>query len=133
MLGPLEEILGKPEGQVSPPNRELIAVAHRHSLRLLKLVNTLLDFSRIEAGRIKAVYERIDIASLNGELASMFRSAVEKAGIRLIVDCPAVDAPGFIDRDMWEKIVLNLLSNAFKFTFNGAIEIRLRCAKTYSR
>ena len=126
MLGPLEDILAKPEGGVWPDNRELLTVVHRHGLRLLKLVNTLLDFARIEAGRMQAVYGRTDIAALTSELASMFRSAVEKAGLSLIVDCPTVDAPVFLDRDMWEKIVLNLLSNAFKFTFEGEIEVRLR-------
>ncbi|MGH2707517.1 MAG: GAF domain-containing sensor histidine kinase, partial [Actinomycetota bacterium] len=126
MLGPLEDILAKPEDGVQPDNRELLTVVHRHGLRLLKLVNTLLDFSRIEAGRMQATYELTDIAALTSELASMFRSAVEKAGLSLIVDCPAVDAPVFLDRDMWEKIVLNLLSNAFKFTFEGEIEVRLR-------
>jgi len=126
MLGPLEDILAKPEDGVQPDNRELLTVVHRHGLRLLKLVNTLLDFSRIEAGRMQATYELTDIAALTSELASMFRSAVEKAGLSLMVDCPAVDAPVFLDRDMWEKIVLNLLSNAFKFTFEGEIEVRLR-------
>ena len=126
MLGPLEDLLAQPEGGILSDNRELLTVVHRHGLRLLKLVNTLLDFSRIEAGRMQAVYKRTDIAALTSELASMFRSAVEKAGLVLIVDCPAVDAPVFLDRDMWEKIVLNLLSNAFKFTFEGEIEVRLR-------
>ena len=89
-------------------------MAHRNSLRLQKLVNTLLDFSRIEAGRIQAIYEPVDLARLTIELASTFRSAVERAGMRLIVDCESLDEPVFIDRDMWEKIVLNLLSNAFQ-------------------
>lgn len=128
MLGPVEDILAKPEGGVLPENRELLQVVHRHSLRLLKLVNTLLDFARIEAGRMQAVYERVDVAAMTGELAGIFRSAVEKANMTLTVDCPPIDAKVFLDREMWEKIVLNLLSNAFKFTFEGEIEVRLRRA-----
>jgi signal transduction histidine kinase len=108
------------EGSRIPP------VVHRNSLRLLKMVNALLDFSRIEAGRMAAVYAPTDIAALTAELASVFRSAVERAGMRLIVDCPPVDEAVFLDRDLWEKIVLNLLSNAFKFTFEGQIEVSLR-------
>src|SRR5262249_21665725 len=93
--------------------------------RLLRLVNTLLDFSRIEAGRIDAVYEPTDVAALTADLASGFRSAIERAGLRLIVDCPEVPAL-YVDREMWEKIVLNLLSNAFKHTFEGEIVVMVR-------
>ena len=104
---------------LSAPNRERLELAHRNSLRLLKLVNTLLDFSRIEAGRIQASYEPTDLAQLTAELASVFRSAIERAGMRLVIDCPALPEKVYVDREMWEKIVLNLLSNAFKFTFEG--------------
>ena len=99
---------------------------HRNSLRLLKLVNTLLDFSRIEAGRMHAAFERVDLAELTGELGSVFRSALEKAGLRFIVDCQPLDRPVYVNRGMWENIVFNLLSNAFKFTFEGEIELSLR-------
>jgi signal transduction histidine kinase/DNA-binding response OmpR family regulator len=124
MLGPLDMLLSAPE-TLSPSQRDDIEIAHRNALRLLKLVNTLLDFSRIEAGRAQPSFELIDVASLTAELASNFRSAIERAGMRLVVDCPALVAPVRIDRDMWEKIVLNLLSNAFKFTMEGEIAVRL--------
>jgi CheY-like chemotaxis protein len=99
---------------------------HRNALRLQKLVNALLDFSRIEAGRIKASFEPTHLAALTTELVSVFRSAVEKAGLRLIVHCPPLSEPVYVDRDMYEKVVLNLLSNAFKFTLEGEIELQLR-------
>lgn len=124
MLGPLEETLCDPE--LPTKQRERITVAHRNSLRLLKLVNTLLDFSRIEAGRMQAVYEPTDLAALTTDLASVFRSAIEKAGLQLVVDCPALPDLVYVDRDMWEKIVFNLLSNAFKFTQRGHITVRQR-------
>ena len=94
--------------------------------RQLKLVNTLLEFSRIEAGRIEASFEPTDLSTLTAELASVFRSAIERAGLTLIVDCPPLPEPVYVDRAMWEKLVLNLLSNAFKFTFEGEIEVSLR-------
>ena len=93
---------------------------------MLKLVNTLLDFSRIEAGRVQAVYEPTDLAAFTAELASNFRSACERAGLRLVVDCPPIPEPVYVDRDMWEKVVLNLVSNAFKFTLEGEIAVSLR-------
>ena len=128
MLGPLEELRGNGNAQAALSGEQLeqVELAHRNGLRLLKLVNTLLDFSRIEAGRVQAVYESTDLAAMTAELASVFRSAVEKAGVKLTVDCPALSEPACVDREMWEKIVLNLLSNAFKFTFAGEIEVRLR-------
>jgi signal transduction histidine kinase len=91
-------------------------------------VNTLLDFSRLEAGRIEAVYEPVDLAALTKELASVFRSTFEKAGLNLLVDCPPLKSSVYVDRGMWEKIVFNLLSNAFKFTFAGEIKVSLRAA-----
>jgi signal transduction histidine kinase len=124
MLGPLEETLS--ESGLSGEVHERLEVAHRNSIRLLKLVNTLLDFSRLEAGRIEAVYEAVDLPALTRELASVFRSSIEKAGLKLIVEAPAIDADVFVDREMWEKIVFNLLSNAFKFTFEGQISVTLR-------
>jgi signal transduction histidine kinase/DNA-binding response OmpR family regulator len=126
MIGPIEEVLAKPEDQVFPATRALIETAHRSGLRLLKLVNALLDFSRIEAGRMQASYEPLDLAAWTAELASNFRSATQKAGLLLVVDCPPLSEPVFVDREMWEKIVLNLVSNAFKFTFEGEIVVSLR-------
>ena len=124
MLGPLEDALGS--ANLSGKVREELDAAHRNSLRLLKLVNSLLDFSRIEAGRARASYEAVDLATFTAELASNFRSACERASLRLVVDCPPLGEPIYVDREMWEKVVLNLLSNAFKFTFEGEIGVGLR-------
>jgi PAS domain S-box-containing protein len=130
LVGPLQEELA--DADVLPPeHRERLETAHRNALRLLRLVNTLLDFSRIEAGRIDASYEPTDLAALTIDLASAFRSAIEKAGLRLTVDCPPLPQPVYVDRDMWEKMVLNLLSNAFKFTFEGEIRVELRWRGDY--
>ncbi len=126
MLGPIEDILGESDDDLSRRNRDLLTVIHRNALRLQKLVNTLLDFSRIEAGRMQAAYLETDIATFTADLASTFRSAVERAGLRFLVESGPVHGPVYIDRDMWEKIVLNLLSNAFKFTLEGEIAVRIR-------
>src|SRR5262249_1898768 len=107
------------------PQYQQLELIHRNSLRLLKLTNTLLDFARIEAGRGQAVYRPADLAPLTSELPSMFRPPVEKVGPKLIVDCPPLGEPAFVDREMWEKIVLNLISNAFKFTCHGEIQVNL--------
>jgi PAS domain S-box-containing protein len=124
MLGPLEDTLAEPS--LPGPAQEQLRLVHRNGVRLLKLVNSLLDFSRIESGRIQASYAPVDLAALTADLASNFRSATERAGLRLEIDCPPLGEPVYVDADMWEKVVLNLLSNAFKFTFEGGITVRLR-------
>ncbi len=125
MLGPLEDALAAAD-PVSTAQRERLEIAHRNALRLLRLVNSLLDFARIEAGRTEASYLPTDLAALTADLASSFRSATDKAGLRLTVDTSPLSQVAYVDRDMWEKIVLNLLSNAFKFTFEGEISVALR-------
>jgi PAS domain S-box-containing protein len=123
ILGPLEDELRERSGP-----SERLELAHRNSLRLLKLVNTLLDFSRLEAGHLEASFVPTDLAAFTIELANVFRVGIERAGLRLLVDCPPLPDLVYVDRDMWEKIVFNLLSNAFKFTLEGEIEIRLHRA-----
>jgi PAS domain S-box-containing protein len=125
MLGPVEDLLADNAITLASEVRERLEMSHRNALRLLKLVNTLLDFSRLEAGRAQAVYEPVDLSRLTAELASVFRSAVERAGLRLVVDCRPLPEPIYVDKEMWEKVVLNLISNAFKFTFEGEIEVSL--------
>jgi len=126
MLGPLEEALAAQD--LDPAQRARLDIANRNAMRLLRLVNSLLDFSRLEAGRIEASFVPADLAAITADLASNFRSACERAGLALEVDCETLGEPVWVDVTMWEKIVLNLLSNAFKFTFEGAIRISLRSA-----
>jgi len=124
MLGPLEELKTLPLYN-NPAYRGNIESAHGNALRLLRLVNNLLDFSRVEADRVKAMYQPVDLTLLTADLASSFRSIIEKAGMDLLVSCRTLREPVYVDREMWEKIVLNLLSNAFKYTLQGAITVSL--------
>ena len=123
LLGPLrDELAGE---RLDAATRKNLDVAHRNGLRLHRLVNTLLDFSRLEAGRLRAAFRPTDLTAFTRELASNFESACERAGLRLEVACEALPEPAYVDRDMWEKVVLNLLSNAFKFTLQGGIGVSL--------
>ncbi len=123
MLGPVEDMLRDRTEPVPEVHAQRLDLIYRNSLRLLKLVNTLLDFSRIEAGRVQARYEPTDLSSVTEELSSMFRSATERAGLKLVVDCKPLPEAIYVDREMWEKIVFNLLSNALKSTFEGEIRV----------
>lgn len=125
ILGPVDELRSRTTGIDNHARRELELI-HRNGLRLAKLVNTLLDFSRIQAGRMQAQFEPVDLPSFTAELASIFRSAIDQAGLAFAVDCPPLDEPVYLDREMWEKVILNLLSNALKFTFEGTITVRVR-------
>jgi len=126
MLGPLEDALTDSAAPLSAAQRARVQAAHDNSQRLLKLVNALLDFSRLEAGRLKARCAPLDIGTFTAELAGMFRSAFDRAGLSFEVDCPRLSEPVWVDRDMWEKVVPNLVSNALKFTHAGGVTVRVR-------
>jgi len=129
ILGPVEDALSSGANSLSDENLNTV---HRNSLRLLKLVNVLLDFSRIEAGRVQAQFRPTDAAGLTADLASAFRSAIERAGLTFDIRLEPLREALFLDHDMWEKLVLNLLSNALKFTFQGQITVRLRETETHA-
>ncbi|MFE1349772.1 ATP-binding protein, partial [Streptomyces sp. NPDC058757] len=125
ITGPVEELRTR-WADADPAVRDELDVIHRNGLRMGRLVNDLLDFSRIEAGRLEGRYEPVDLATATADLAGVFRSAVDKAGLDLAVDCRTLEAPVYVDRGMWEKVILNLLSNALKFTFEGTIGVSVR-------
>ncbi|SEO05473.1 Signal transduction histidine kinase [Duganella sp. CF517] len=133
LLGPMDDALRDADAPLPPAQRARMELMRRNGLRLQKLVNTLLEFSRVQAGRAQASFAPTDLAALTADLASSFRSAIEGAGMRLVVDCPPLASPVYVDPGLWEKIVLNLLSNAFKFTFEGRIAIALHQAGSNAR
>jgi PAS domain S-box-containing protein len=128
VLAPLDEALSRPDA-LPEPLRQSLDMARRNSHRLMRLVNTLLEFSRIEAGRVRAALEYVTLEKLTAEVASSFRSTVENAGLSFDLDCEELPGAAFLDPEMWEKVVLNLISNAFKFTREGAIQVRLRASE----
>ncbi len=125
MLGPVEDLMSR-LGQSDPDSTQQLEIVHRNGLRLQRMVNALLDFSRIESGRLPAVYVPTDLAAYTAEIASMFQPVVRRAEIELEVDAPPLAQSIWVDSSMWEKVVTNLLSNAFKHTFEGRISVRLR-------
>jgi signal transduction histidine kinase len=122
ILGPLEQALGRPDGALSA---EELGALHRNALRLLRLVNSLLDFSRIESGGLSLAFAPVDLSELTAGVVGAFQSLFEDAGLALVVDCPPLPAPVYVDAAHWEKVVMNLVSNAFKFTFEGEVRVSL--------
>jgi len=127
IMGPVEELRARldPSDPADAASARELDVIHRNGLRLGKLVNTLLDFSRIEAGRMQASFEPLELGAFTTELASVFRSAFDRAGMHYDVECRTLSEPVYVDREMWEKVVFNLLSNALKFTLAGTVSVRL--------
>ncbi|MEA2147404.1 MAG: hypothetical protein QOG59_2991, partial [Solirubrobacteraceae bacterium] len=125
LIGPAQDALADNAHPLPAQQRERVETIVRNGDRLLKLVGTLLDFSRLESGSVQALYEPVELGQYTAELASMFESAVQRAGLTLEIDCRPLPEPVYIDREMWAKIVLNLLSNALKFTSEGTITVRV--------
>jgi signal transduction histidine kinase/DNA-binding response OmpR family regulator len=126
LLGPAEDALADAAEPLPDRQRERVEIVQRNGHRLLRLVNTLLDFSRLESGRVSAQFEPVDLAQETADLASTFRAAIERVGLTLTVDTSPLPEPVYIDREMWAKVILNLLSNALKFTFEGGITVTVR-------
>ncbi|MEJ8802797.1 ATP-binding protein [Pontibacter sp. H249] len=125
LLGPVEELLDKGNFSTEEEKQQLETI-RRNGLRLLKQVNYLLNFASIESGRANAGYCAIDIGAYTKELSSIFTSVMDRAGLKYTISCDPVSEPVYVDPEMWEKIIFNLLSNAFKFTLEGEVSISLK-------
>jgi signal transduction histidine kinase len=120
MLGPLEDALAAvPAGSNLAERLETV---QRNGRRLRRLVNSLLEFSQIQAGHSRPQLVTADLGALTAGIASSFADVCKLAGIELMLDCRPAWAQ--VDPDMWETVVLNLISNAFKYTFAGSITVR---------
>jgi signal transduction histidine kinase/serine phosphatase RsbU (regulator of sigma subunit)/CheY-like chemotaxis protein len=126
MLGPAADALADADHPLAPPQRERVALIERNGERLLSLVNTLLDFSRLQSGRASAQFEAVDLAAYTAELAAMFRSPFARAGLTLEIAVEPIESAVYVDREMWAQVVLNLLSNGLKHTFEGGVTVALR-------
>ena len=93
-----------------------LSMAERNAHRLLRLINQLLDLSKLEAGAMKLRASRMNIVPLVKGIAYSFESSAGMRGVALNVDVDEEEIEVYCDKDMVEKILTNLLSNAFKFT-----------------
>jgi signal transduction histidine kinase len=128
LLGPLETLMQRFNAAFDDRTRELFATMHANGMRLLKLINDLLDLIRLEAGRMDVKSEPLAVAEFFQGLASAVRQMAENKRINLQTHVDAQLNVILSDRDKLEKIVLNLLFNALKFTPNNG-NVRLRAEK----
>lgn len=113
ILGPIQELIQK------YPAEGLLSMMQRNTQRLLVLINQLLDISKLEAGQMKVEVSRQNISQYFRTLTSSFTSLAESRNITFETSLGREAIQGYIDRDKLDKIIINLLSNAFKFTANG--------------
>ncbi len=123
IAGPTEDSLNDGAEPLPPVHRERLELVRRSTGRLRRLVDTLLDFARIEDARLDPEPVAVDAGELSRGIAESFAPAVTRAGLELTVDCPAGGPALLLDPDVWERILLNLLSNAVKYTPAGTVHI----------
>ncbi|GJJ11735.1 hypothetical protein Clacol_005973 [Clathrus columnatus] len=148
IMGPLHDAL---DATRDPNVKDMLSMASRNVSRLSRLVDSLMDFTRIEAGKLLGNFKPVHLGSFTADLAALFRSTIEKSHIQvrpavfndtiLIVDlsslsliviqrhtCYAMLIQTTYDlcfTSLWEKIVFNLIGNAFKYTLEGSIKVQL--------
>jgi PAS domain S-box-containing protein len=122
---PAEEALADEDEPLPAVHRDRVSVVRRNAARMRRLLNNVLDFTRLEKGGLHAERVATDLPALTRAIAASFAPAIERGGLTLVVDCPPSDGPVHVDREMWERIVLNLLANALKFTPAGQVRLTL--------
>ncbi len=126
IAGPVSDALADTAQPLPPAQRERLLLVARNASRLHRLVNGMLDFARIEAGRLVPERVAVDLSQATAELAANFSDVMHRAGLQFAVQVEQLPRPVMVDRDMWERIVLNLLSNALKYTLQGRVGLALR-------
>ncbi len=122
ILGPLEQLLS---GEYRGDPRLLYRRMKQNALQLLSLINQLLDLSKLEAGQLKLRVRRIDLNRMVMGLANAFESLAQQRRISLNIELAQKPVDVYADKEQLEKVLNNLLSNAFKFTRSGG-EVRIR-------
>ncbi|CAE6471953.1 unnamed protein product [Rhizoctonia solani] len=122
--GPISDVINE---TTCPRSQERLKLVMRNVNRLRRLVDTLMDFSRVEAGRLEGHFRPVQLGQVTADLAAMFRSTLEKSGIEYIVDCDSASSQlTYVDPELWEKIVFNIVGNAFKYTLSGKITVTVK-------
>lgn len=114
ILGPLEKFVSRTSDQ--NPDKPVFQMMHRNAQRLLNLINQLLDLSKIETGSMKLETKPLDLNFFLKNLVLSFTSLAERRQIKYHFKHSSGNPVAYIDPDKLEKILFNLLSNAFKFT-----------------
>jgi PAS domain S-box-containing protein len=125
VAGPVDDLLA--DDGVDPARwRAELEVVARNTRRLTRVVDDLLEVARLQAGELDLRRTVADLGQLTAEVAGLVATAMARAGLEYIVDVPPDSVPAAVVRDGWERVVLNLVTNALKYTRTGRVEVRLR-------
>ena len=117
-----------PEQNLTPKQVEYANVIHSSGADLLRLINDILDLSRVEAGKMELHPEQFALGALVSDLQAVFQPLTAEKGLDFVVHPPSVPAELLTDRQRLRQILHNLLSNAVKFTERGRVELRIAAA-----
>jgi response regulator RpfG family c-di-GMP phosphodiesterase/signal transduction histidine kinase len=127
IIAPIQSLSQGDAGALVEEQQHLVEQVYRNSLRLLDMINQMLDFSKIDAGQMKVILERLDITETVKDIVAIFKEVAQRKGIELrfieLSDIPWM----YMDRNKFERILTNLVRNAIKFTESGSISIKLKC------
>ncbi|REA55973.1 hybrid sensor histidine kinase/response regulator [Dyadobacter luteus] len=112
--------------QLDAPQQQYISMVQQSATALLDIINDILDFSKIEAGKLELLHEKTDLLDLCGQVTDLITFQAHQKNLEILLDISA-DVPHFVytDKIRLKQILLNLMSNAVKFTINGEIELKV--------
>lgn len=113
ILAPLEKLISSDKDETRQRNYQ---VMRQNSKRILRLINQMMDVRKIEQGKFQLEYKRVELVSLLQNIFDVFKTNAQNRNIKYHFVHEETSIPAFVDPENVDKIVMNLLSNAFKFT-----------------
>lgn len=122
VAGPIDDMLQTP---LTASQNKTLTMAQRNLRRIQRLVNALLDFSRLEAGKLTGHFYPVHLGQFVGDLAALFGPGLERRNVAYSIDIQAREKMVFVDPALLETAVTNLISNAVKYTAAGRVDVRV--------
>lgn len=124
ILAPLQAFYSGDLGRLTAEQEQIVSQMYRNSLKLLDMINQMLDFSRFEAGKVQLRLSWLDINEFVEDTVSLFEEVTERKGVKLRTITSGEVPEAYLDSDKLERVLTNLLRNAIKFTEEGSITVR---------
>ncbi len=124
LLGLLDQL--QPSYAEKNPYGRKFALARRNAFRVSHLVDSLMELIEMQSGRVRPVFEPIDLATSTDELVKAFSSGLERRNITFVIDCPPLEESVYVDRRMWDRVILGLLVHSVQRTHHGEIGVSVR-------